>query len=141
MHVFTTQGQLKLSMHQLSNRSLLQIAPAFLVRGIARENPVDDAPLYEEISIFLTHYSPVITRDGYMRLLRSKLMYRVAFPFDLKLGAAAAETCPAADALYTLLAVIVHVGSGLDHGQIYPRPMTPEPRNMPSPFYPASALY
>lgn len=46
-------------------------------------------------------------------------MYRVAFPFDLKLGAAAAEGCPAADAPYALLAIIVHVGSGLDHGETW----------------------
>ena len=61
---------------------------------------------------------PLPARDGYMRLLRSKLMYRVAFPFELKLGAAAAAGCPAADAPYALLAVIVHVGSGLDHGAL-----------------------
>ena len=53
-----------------------------------------------------------------MRLHRSKLMYRVAFPFDLKLGAAAADGCPGADAPYALLAIIVHVGSGLDHGAL-----------------------
>ena len=68
-------------------------------------------------SLYLySHHLPGSVRDGYMRLLRSKLMYRVAFPFELKLGAAASAGCPAADAPYALLAVIVHVGSGLDHG-------------------------
>ena len=51
-----------------------------------------------------------------MRVQRSKLMYRVVFPFELKLGCAAAEGCDAADTSYSLFAVIVHVGSGLDHG-------------------------
>ena len=51
-----------------------------------------------------------------MRVQRSKLMYRVVFPFELKLGCAAAESCDAADTPYSLFAVIVHVGSGLDHG-------------------------
>ena len=51
-----------------------------------------------------------------MRVQRSKLMYRVVFPFELKLGCAAAEGCDAADTPYSLFAVIVHVGSGLDHG-------------------------
>ena len=55
-------------------------------------------------------------RDGYMKVQRSKLMYRVVFPFELKLGCAAAEGCEAADTPYSLFAVIVHVGSGLDHG-------------------------
>ena len=58
-------------------------------------------------------------RDGYMRVQRSKLMYRVVFPFELKLGCAAAEGCDAADTPYSLFAVIVHVGSGLDHGTCY----------------------
>lgn len=51
-----------------------------------------------------------------MRVQRSKLMYRVVFPFELKLGCAAAEGCDAVDTPYSLFAVIVHVGSGLDHG-------------------------
>ena len=49
-----------------------------------------------------------------MRVQRSKLMYRVVFPFDLKLGAAASAGCDDADAPYSLFAVIVH--GGLDHG-------------------------
>lgn len=59
------------------------------------------------------------SRDGYVRVVRSKLMYRVVFPFELKLGSTSAEDGPdGADALYQLFAVIVHVGSGLDHGEI-----------------------
>ncbi len=54
-----------------------------------------------------------------MRVQRSKLMYRVVFPFELKLGCAAAEGCDAADTPYSLFAVIVHVGSGLDHGALF----------------------
>ena len=67
---------------------------------------------------FLTHnaQSPCC-RDGYVRVVRSKLMYRVVFPFELKLGSTSAEDGPdGADAAYQLFAVIVHVGSGLDHG-------------------------
>lgn len=44
-----------------------------------------------------------------------KLMYRVVFPMELKLS----NTAPDAggtDALYTLFAVVVHVGSGPHHG-------------------------
>lgn len=45
-------------------------------------------------------------------------MYRVVFPFELKLGSTSAEDGPdGADAAYQLFAVIVHVGSGLDHGE------------------------
>ncbi len=56
-------------------------------------------------------------RDGYVRVVRSKLMYRVVFPFELKLGStSAADGADGADASYQLFAVIVHVGSGLDHG-------------------------
>lgn len=52
-----------------------------------------------------------------MRVVRSKLMYRVVFPFELKLGStSAADGADGADASYQLFAVIVHVGSGLDHG-------------------------
>ncbi len=61
-----------------------------------------------------------------------KLMYRVVFPMELKLGAtttaassataaaggaaAAGEDAAAADTLYALTAVVVHVGSGPHHG-------------------------
>jgi hypothetical protein len=51
-----------------------------------------------------------------VRVCRQKLTYRVVFPFELKLGAFAADGCPGADVAYSLFAVIVHVGSGLDHG-------------------------
>ena len=54
-------------------------------------------------------------RDSYMRVQRSKLMYRVVFPFELKLRDSAADDCANPDAEYHLFAVIVHVGSGLDH--------------------------
>jgi hypothetical protein len=61
---------------------------------------------------------PPCCRDGYVRVVRSKLMYRVVFPFELKLGSTSAEDGPdGADAAYQLFAVIVHVGSGLDHGE------------------------
>eukprot|EP00884_Botryococcus_braunii_P006933 jgi/Botrbrau1/16240/Bobra.0066s0025.1 len=44
-----------------------------------------------------------------------KLMYRVVFPFELKLRNTVDE-CPEADDLYHLLAVVVHVGAGPNHG-------------------------
>ena len=45
-----------------------------------------------------------------------KLMYRVVFPFELKL-CNTVEDCPDADALYDLIGVVVHVGSGPNHGE------------------------
>jgi ubiquitin carboxyl-terminal hydrolase 12/46 len=60
-------------------------------------------------------------------VVRSKLMYRVVFPFELKLGSTSAEDGPdSADAAYQLFAVIVHVGSGLDHGGCTCRNLTPK---------------
>ncbi|KAK9845683.1 hypothetical protein WJX84_010743, partial [Apatococcus fuscideae] len=44
-----------------------------------------------------------------------KLMYRVVFPFEIKL-CNTVEDCPDADALYDLIGVVVHVGSGPNHG-------------------------
>lgn len=46
-----------------------------------------------------------------------KLMYRVVFPFDLKLGNTS-EACDAADSVYNLFAVVVHIGSGMNHGKL-----------------------
>ncbi len=45
-----------------------------------------------------------------------KLMFRVVFPFELKL-CNTVEDCPDADALYDLIGVVVHVGSGPNHGK------------------------
>lgn len=45
-----------------------------------------------------------------------KLMYRVVFPFELKLRNTS-EDCPNADDMYHLFAVVVHVGSGPNHGE------------------------
>ena len=45
-----------------------------------------------------------------------KLMYRVVFPFELKLGNTS-EACDAADSVYNLFAVVVHIGSGMNHGK------------------------
>ena len=45
-----------------------------------------------------------------------KLMYRVVFPFELKLRNTTAD-CLDADDTYNLLAVVVHVGSGPNHGE------------------------
>ncbi|QDZ21745.1 ubiquitin carboxyl-terminal hydrolase [Chloropicon primus] len=44
-----------------------------------------------------------------------KLSYRVVFPFELKLSNTA-ETTPDVDIPYNLFAVVVHVGSGPNHG-------------------------
>lgn len=44
-----------------------------------------------------------------------KLMYRVVFPFELKL-CNTSEGCDAADSVYNLFAVVVHIGSGMNHG-------------------------
>lgn len=44
-----------------------------------------------------------------------KLMFRVVFPFELKLRNTA-DDCGAVDDLYSLFAVVVHVGSGPNHG-------------------------
>ena len=45
-----------------------------------------------------------------------KLMYRVVFPFELKLRNTT-DDCPNADDLYNLFAVVVHVGAGPNHGK------------------------
>lgn len=45
-------------------------------------------------------------------------MYRVVFPFELKL-CNTSEGCDEADAVYNLFAVVVHIGSGMNHGEIY----------------------
>lgn len=42
-------------------------------------------------------------------------MYRVVFPFELKL-CNTSEGCGEADAVYNLFAVVVHIGSGMNHG-------------------------
>ena len=44
-----------------------------------------------------------------------KLMYRVVFPFELKL-CNTADDCEAADCAYNLFAIVVHIGSGMHHG-------------------------
>lgn len=50
-------------------------------------------------------------------LLRErKLMYRVVFPFELKLPNTT-DDAAGRDALYSLFAVVVHVGSGPHHGE------------------------
>lgn len=43
-------------------------------------------------------------------------MYRVVFPFELKL-CNTSEGCDAADSVYNLFAVVVHIGSGMNHGE------------------------
>lgn len=45
-----------------------------------------------------------------------KLMYRVVFPFELKLPNTT-DDAVGRDALYSLFAVVVHVGSGPHHGE------------------------
>ena len=54
---------------------------------------------------------------GAVRRLK-KLMYRVVFPFELKLRNVADE-CADADNVFHLFAVVVHVGSGLNHGRAH----------------------
>jgi hypothetical protein len=44
-----------------------------------------------------------------------KLMYRVLFPFELKLPNTT-DGADGQDAMYSLFAVVVHVGSGPHHG-------------------------
>jgi ubiquitin carboxyl-terminal hydrolase 12/46 len=44
-----------------------------------------------------------------------KLMYRVVFPFELKLPNTT-DDADGQDAMYSLFAVVVHVGSGPHHG-------------------------
>ncbi len=44
-----------------------------------------------------------------------KLMYRVVFPFELKLRNTS-DDCAHVDDAYHLFAVVVHVGSGPNHG-------------------------
>ena len=44
-------------------------------------------------------------------------MYRVVFPFELKL-CNTSEGCDEADAVYNLFAVVVHIGSGMNHGEL-----------------------
>ena len=43
-------------------------------------------------------------------------MYRVVFPFELKL-CNITDDCEDADAVYDLFAVVVHIGSGMNHGK------------------------
>lgn len=58
-----------------------------------------------------------LDRDGFVRAVKSKLLYRVVFPFSFKMGDVCSVEGPqGADTVYTLFAVIVHVGSGMDHG-------------------------
>lgn len=64
-------------------------------------------------------FDTVLRAGGRDRL--RKLMYRVVFPFDLKLRNTVDE-CPEADDLYHLLAVVVHVGAGPNHGAYVPLP-------------------
>lgn len=45
-----------------------------------------------------------------------KLPYRVVFPFDLKLSNTT-DDADGADSVYSLFAVVVHVGSGPHHGK------------------------
>lgn len=45
-----------------------------------------------------------------------KLMYRVVFPFELKLPNTT-DDAEGQDAMYSLFAVVVHVGSGPHHGK------------------------
>ncbi len=45
-----------------------------------------------------------------------KLMYRVVFPLELKLSNTT-DDAVGGDVLYTLCAVVVHVGSGPHHGK------------------------
>lgn len=49
-----------------------------------------------------------------------KLMYRVVFPFELKLPNTT-DDADGQDALYSLFAVVVHVGSGPHHGEQWGR--------------------
>lgn len=44
-------------------------------------------------------------------------MYRVVFPFELKL-CNTSEGCDQADCVYNLFAVVVHIGSGMNHGKL-----------------------
>jgi hypothetical protein len=59
----------------------------------------------------------VLTPPGCARARLRKLMYRVVFPFELKLRNVADE-CDDADDVFHLFAVVVHVGSGLNHGAL-----------------------
>lgn len=45
-------------------------------------------------------------------------MYRVVFPFELKL-CNTSEGCDEADSVYNLFAVVVHIGSGMNHGELF----------------------
>ena len=57
------------------------------------------------------------TSHSYVHCCRlKKLMYRVVFPFELKLGNTS-DNCNAADSVYNLFAVVVHIGSGMNHGK------------------------
>lgn len=44
-----------------------------------------------------------------------KLMYRVVFPFELKL-CNSTDDCPDADAAYDLFGIVVHMGAHPNHG-------------------------
>ena len=48
-------------------------------------------------------------------------MYRVVFPLDLKLRNTT-DDCEDADEIYQLFSVVVHVGSGPNHGEAHSSP-------------------
>lgn len=64
--------------------------------------------------LFVAHISFNVMLTTWRRL--RKLMYRVVFPFELKL-CNTAEACDKADSVYNLFAVVVHIGSGMNHGK------------------------
>jgi len=47
-----------------------------------------------------------------------KLNYRVVFPFELRLRNTS-DDCNGADDFYDLFAVVVHVGQGPNHGELF----------------------
>lgn len=64
-----------------------------------------------DVALLTPPFTPVHILPPRMR----KLMYRVVFPFELKLPNTT-DDAQGGDALYSLFAVVVHVGSGPHHG-------------------------
>ena len=82
----------------------------WVARGVAQDLDMGWVTSYELSGVILG----VMLMPGLFCRMR-KLMYRVVFPFDLKLRNTTDDCCDA-DQTYSLFAVVVHVGSGPNHG-------------------------
>lgn len=91
--------------------------------GMLVSNPVRGFPSSVPLSACVTlpivqsRCLPVVLHVCNVLPRERKLMYRVVFPFELKLPNTT-DDAAGRDALYSLFAVVVHVGSGPHHGAL-----------------------